>query len=155
MQFHDFSPCRAPKMKPSRRRILIADFCFKTPARINIPPFQTTSTHQNHSQHTVKSSKIAHPKIMRIHWSEYPSTAPTSSFTKHQSNPAKINNSFIIGTSNTSTCSISHRFYTVFWKSNFGNHLTVSGDPKSASRPILATLLRRYKNNGLDTHSTS
>ena len=84
MTFHDFGPCRAPKMKPSRRRILIVDFCFKTPARINIPPFQTTSTHQNHSQHTLKSSKIAHPKIMRIHWSEDPSKAPKSSFTKHQ-----------------------------------------------------------------------
>ncbi len=54
MTFHDFGPCRAPKMRPSRRRILIADFCFKNPARINIPPFQTTSKHQNHSKTTVK-----------------------------------------------------------------------------------------------------
>ena len=54
MTFHDFGPCRAPKMKPSRRRILIVYFCFKTPARIKIPPFQTTSKHQNHSNTTVK-----------------------------------------------------------------------------------------------------
>ena len=31
MQFHDFGPGRAPKMKPSIRRILIVYFCFKTP----------------------------------------------------------------------------------------------------------------------------
>ena len=84
MQFHDFGPGRAPKMKPSRRRILIVYFCFKTPARIKIPPFQTTSKHQNHSKTTVKYSKIAHPKIMKIHWSEDPSKAPKSSFTKPQ-----------------------------------------------------------------------
>ncbi len=84
MKFHDLGPCRAPKMRPSRRRILIDNFCFKTTTRINIPPFQTTSTHQTHSNTTVKYSKIAHPKIMNIHWSEDPSKAPKSSFTKHQ-----------------------------------------------------------------------
>ncbi len=84
MKFHDFGPCRAPKMRPSRRRILIVDFCLKNPARINIPPFQTTSTHQTHSKTTVKYSKIAHPKIMQIHWSEDPSNAPKSSFTQHK-----------------------------------------------------------------------
>ncbi len=59
MIFHDFGPCRAPKMKPSIRRILIVDFCLKPPARIKIPPFQTTYKHQNHSNTTVKFSKIS------------------------------------------------------------------------------------------------
>jgi hypothetical protein len=92
---------------------------------------------------------------MKIHWSEDPSKAPKSSFTKHLKNQAKINNSFILGTSKTSKSSKSHRFYNVFWKPSCGNHLTVSGDPKSASRPIFATSLKRYKNTGLDTNSTS
>jgi hypothetical protein len=92
---------------------------------------------------------------MKIHWSEDPSKAPKSSFTKHPKNKAKINTSFILGTSKTSNSSTSHRFYTVFWKPSCGNHLTVSGDPKSASRPIFATSLKRYQNTGLDTNSTS
>ncbi len=92
---------------------------------------------------------------MKIHWSEDPSKAPKSSFTKHLNNQAKINNSFILGTSNTSNSSNSLRFYDVFWKSGCCNNLTVSGDPKSASRPICATSLKRYKNNGLDSNSTS
>ena len=46
-------------------------------------------------------------------------------------------------------------FIAFFLKSSFGNHLTVSGDPKSASRPIFATSLKRYTNTGLDTNSTS
>ncbi len=32
MEFHDFGPCRAPKMTPSRRRILSVDFAFKKPS---------------------------------------------------------------------------------------------------------------------------
>ena len=90
---------------------------------------------------------------MKIHWSGDPSKAPKSSFTKHIKNQAKINKSFILGTSKTSKSSKS--FYNVFWKPSCGNHLTVSGDPKSASRPIFATSLKRYKNTGLDTNSTS
>ena len=82
---------------------------------------------------------------MKIHWSEDPSKAPKSSFTKHLKNQAKINKSFILGTSKTSQPSKSHRFYNVFWTPSCGNHLTVSGDPKSASRPIFATSLKRYK----------
>ena len=92
---------------------------------------------------------------MKIHWSEDPSKAPKSSFTKHLKNQAQINKRFILGTSKTSTSSTSHRFYNLFWTPSCGNHLTVSGDPKSASRPIRATSFERYKNNGLDSNSIS
>jgi hypothetical protein len=58
-------------------------------------------------------------------------------------------------TSKTSKSSKSLKFCNIFWKPSCGNHLTVSGDPKSASRPIFATSLKRYTNTGLDTNSTS
>ncbi len=63
---------------------------------------------------------------MKIHWSGDPSKAPKSSFTKHIENQAKINKSFILGTSKTSNSSKSHRFYNVCWKLSCGNHQTVS-----------------------------
>ena len=43
-------PMPGPRDRPSRPQILIVNFCFKTPVRINIAPFETTSKHQTHQK---------------------------------------------------------------------------------------------------------
>ncbi len=57
--------------------------------------------------------------------------------------------------SKASNSSKSHRFYNVFWTSSFCSTLAVSGDPKTASRTIFTASLKRYRNKGLDSNSTS
>ena len=52
MQFHDFGPCRASKMRPSRRRILIVNFCIKKPSE---------------DQHSILSDHLKTPKSFKQH----------------------------------------------------------------------------------------